>query len=241
MLGGIDAIHHENFWKCENQTEVLDRIRSACEQSEYTLTKDLQSLGTSIGEYDSDPALQSVYFADAPKLSARIRQDFFFNAPNPLDALRANLDEFWGRGCTVARDELGHMLPAVVRRWIAGGSANPHIDACDIPALRHLQIQRRIGTNIYLAVPPDGCGGEIEFWGRIRTESEYNSYKREDYGLDRAVLGEPLAVLKPQSGDLLMFDASQVHAVAALTEPDRVSLACFVGYSSTDRPLMVFA
>lgn len=239
--GAIDAICVPEYWSPPDPANTLDRIRSACEKSQYTLTDDLQSLGTSIGEYDNDSSLKTQYFAAAKTLSARVRMDFFADAPNPLDKLRATLDEFWPNGCNVARDEPGHMLPAVVRRWVAGGQANPHIDATSIPALSHLGLQRRIGTNIYLSVPPLGAGGNIEFWGRVQNESEYARVKRADYGLERNLLGPPLATVRPEAGMLLMFDASQVHAVTPLESPDRISLACFVGVRREDQPLVVFA
>lgn len=241
LHGDLDIIHVAQFWQTYNSQDVLGRIRAACAVSAYTLTEDLQSLGTSIGEYDKDPGLRDHYFASAKQLTERVRNEFFWGHANPLDNLRAQLDEFWYQGSTVARDEGGHMLPAVVRRWVKGGLAHPHIDACRIPALSHLKITRRIGTNIYLAVPPSGNGGEIEFWGRVTDERTYQAVMREDYGLERKLVGEPKLKLAPGVGDLIMFDASQVHAVTKLTAPDRITLACFIGYSGEGAPLRIFA
>jgi hypothetical protein len=72
-------------------------------------------------------------------------------------------------------------------------------------------------------------------------EAEYASRRRQDYGLDRATLGEPHFSIRPRQGDLLMFDAARVHGVRRVDRGSRVTAACFLGVSGPDQPLAVFA
>ena len=132
------------------------------------------------------------------------------------------------------------MLPGIVRRWPRGGQANPHIDQRQNGVLDHLGLSRRIGINVYLQVPNTDGGGAIEFWQRM-DEPTYLAHKRADYGLDRELLGPPSSSLVPEQGDLIMFDASVVHAVAPVRSGARITAALFAGYRSDELPLALFA
>ncbi|MEU6021615.1 2OG-Fe(II) oxygenase [Micromonospora sp. NPDC048871] len=220
---------------------VLPAVVRVCEASRYTLTGDFQSIGTSIGEAGESTANEDRYMATAAETTELIRREVFAGRLSPLDDLRLRLDETWPDGATVARHEGRMMLPGIIRRWPAGGHANPHIDQRAIPLLAAHRLRRRIGTNIYLEVPPPDNGGEVEFWTLWTDEGSYDAHRRSDYGLDRADLGEPHWSCAPRQGDLLMFDAARVHGVRRVDQGSRVSAACFVGVPSPGEPLVVFA
>ncbi|MGR6321761.1 2OG-Fe(II) oxygenase [Micromonospora soli] len=239
--GDLDAIWVRGFHSPERCRAVLPRVVAACERSHYTLTADFQSIGTSIGEAAESAAGERRYLDTAAETRDLIRDVIFAGRLSPLDELRLRLDELWPDGATVARHEGRPMLPGIIRRWPAGGHANPHIDQRAIPLLADQHLQRRIGTNVYLEVPPGGSGGHVDFWGRWTDEDEYDSRRRADYGLDRGALGEPHWSCEPTQGDLLMFDAARVHSVRRVDRGARATAACFVGVRAPGQPLVLFA
>jgi hypothetical protein len=241
-VGEIDVIWHRAFYPAEACLAALPRITAACKDAQYTLTADLQSIGTSSGEAAESQANRERYLDTAAATTRAIRDGLFRGVLSPPDRLRLLIDEYWPHGASVAHDAASgrQLLPAILRRWPSGGHANPHIDQNDTSLITHLKIARRIGTNVYLEVPPGAHGGEIEFWSRIN-EADYLKIKRGDYGLDRSTLGEPAYSLLPAQGDLVMFDASIIHGVARVARGSRVTAACFLGYVSPSSPMVIFA
>ncbi|MFI5836346.1 2OG-Fe(II) oxygenase [Micromonospora sp. NPDC051300] len=239
--GTLDAIWVRGFHPLPACRVVLPRVVKACERARYTLTGDFQSIGTSIGEAAESPAHERRYLETAADTLALVREEIFAGRLSPLDELRLRLDEMWPAGATVARHDGRLMLPGVIRRWPAGGHANPHIDQRAIPLLAAHGLRRRIGTNVYLEVPPRGNGGQVDFWSLWSDEGTYDARRRTDYGLDREQLGEPHWSCEPGQGDLLMFDAARVHGVRRVAQGSRVTAACFVGVRDADRPLVLFA
>ena len=206
-----------------------------------TLTADLQSLGTSIGEATESDVNAGRYIKTAPDTISLIRYGIFADRKSPCDVIRLLADEYWSSGAMVGKHNGMTMLSSIIRRWPKGGHANPHIDQREIPLLAQYALTKRIGVNVYLETPDGDCGGEIEFWYKFTDESGYLAQKREDYGLDRDRLGEPLCTIHPEQGDLLMFDAARVHGVRKVERGSRVTAACFLGVRAEDEPLVVFA
>jgi hypothetical protein len=132
------------------------------------------------------------------------------------------------------------MLAGIVRRWPQGGYARPHIDQRENGVLDHLDLELRIGANVYLEVPAADAGGELQFWERIN-ERAYAAMRRADYGLDPNLLGPPAQSLRPRQGDLVMFDTSMIHGVVRVLSGSRVTAGMFVGYAGEERPLTLFA
>ncbi len=239
--GKLDIVWHRGFYGVDVCEAVLPAIRQACDASEYSLTSDLQSLGTSMGEAEQSPTHEEEYFLTAPQTRESIRAQLFRPYLSPIDTVRLLADEAWPAGATIARQGARPMLSGIVRRWVEGGHANPHIDQRELPILASLSLQRRIAINVYLATPPPGLGGDIEFWGKIESESEYERMKRTDYGVDRNKLGDPTFVITPRQGDLVAFDAARLHGVRGVKSGERVTAACFLGVRDTNHPLYQFA
>jgi 2OG-Fe(II) oxygenase superfamily len=239
--GDIDLIWHREFYSVYDCEAVLPAIVDECEAAHYTLTTDLQSLGTSIGEATESAANTERYLATAAETTSLIRHRIFDGRTSPGDAIRLLADEWWPGGAMVGRSGGRQMLPGIIRRWPTGGHANPHIDQRSIPLLEPYALRRRLGVNVYLEVPPAGSGGEIEFWHMFEDETEYVSIRRPDYGLDRESLGEPLAAILPGQGDLVVFNAARLHGVRAVDSGSRVTAACFLGVRTADQPIVVFA
>jgi 2OG-Fe(II) oxygenase superfamily len=241
ISGDIGVVWHRGFFPPAECRRALPAIVSECERANYTLTGDFQSIGTSMGEASESANNAIRYIETARQTNEVIRNHIFAQRLSPIDSLRLILDELWPAGATVGRFEGRLMLPGIIRRWPTGGHANPHIDQRDTPLLRHYELRCRIGANIYLEVPPRGKGGQVDFWTLYDDEAAYDVNKREDYGLDRAQLGEPLWSAVPDQGDLLMFNARRVHGVRRVDSGSRVTAACFLGFRDDDDPLVLFA
>jgi hypothetical protein len=239
--GEIEYIHHPAFFSTSSCGRALPHIAAACDAASYTLTADLQSLGTSIGEATESAENQKRYLATAPATTRQIREHIFGELLSPGDLIKLSADELWPTGATLARYDGQNMLPSIIRRWTAGGHANPHIDQREIPLIEAYDLSMRIGVNIYLEVPPPGAGGELDFWGKYREEHAYRSIKRFDYGVDRESLGDPHYTLIPEQGDAIFFDAARMHGVRHVSTGSRVTAACFLGVRSVEFPLIVFA
>lgn len=240
--GEIELIWHRGFYPAEFCDEALPRIVRHCEGSWSTLAADYQVIGVGLGEAVETADGERRYLATAAKTTALIRNVIFAGRPSPCDLLRLQLDELWPAGASVARSKGRMLLPSIVRRWPAGGHANPHIDQRDgVELLAEYHLSRRLGANIYVEVPPPGFGGEIDFWEICEREEEYRSARRPDYGLDRDQLGAPLCSISPGKGDLLIFDAARIHGVRAVDQGSRVTAACFIGVQEVNAPLLVFA
>ena len=73
ILGELEVIWHKGFFPASVAAEAVPRIELACEAANYTMTSDLQSLGTSIGEAAESEENCSRYFATAQRTTALIR------------------------------------------------------------------------------------------------------------------------------------------------------------------------
>ncbi|MEU7054651.1 2OG-Fe(II) oxygenase [Streptomyces sp. NPDC046197] len=240
--GELDLIRCRAYCPPETYAVARPRIQAACDLSTYTLTQDLQCVGVSIGEANESAEKAKQYVAEAAATTALIRETLFAGVVSPMDRLLAQLDDVWPRGAGIALSGGEPVLPNVIRRWTAGGQANPHIDQRNSEILGDYVFRRRLGVNVYLEVPPEGGGGDLELWDAlVEDELEYRARRRRDYGLNRADLDAPDWVVHPSDGDLFIFDASRVHGVRALSRGRRVTMACFLGVRGTEDPLALFA
>lgn len=239
--GDLVGIWHKAYCEASHCQATLRAIRLLAACDDYSLTDDLQCIGTSIGEAHASAEKECEYFDEAANTTRLVRDVVFSGNLSPLDRLRLELDELWPAGSSLARRDRRPMLPGVIRRWPPGGTANPHMDRKNIKLLRHLGLTRRIAANIYLKSPPDRQGGLLELWDLQFTERDYEALKRSDYGLDRERIGPPARMIHPGMGDLVLFDAARIHGVEGIKSGERVAIACFIGVRDLDDPLCIFA
>ncbi|HEY2725290.1 MAG TPA: 2OG-Fe(II) oxygenase [Pseudonocardiaceae bacterium] len=237
--GTIAAIHQKGFWSCADPAGLLARIDELCESSRYELTRDFASVGVSVGDAEVSPERAELYFSTALHTINDLRTAFSA-VGFPGDTLRAVVDELWPYGATVGRVNGRSMLPLNVRKWSVGESARPHIDQCESPLVRALGLRKRIGMNLYVQAPASGSGGELDFWGIPNSACSYHESRHGSYGIERDALGEPLHVVRPEQGDLVLFDAARLHGVRRIDAGCRVTVAGFLGVRADRQPLVVF-
>lgn len=239
VSGGIDAIHQRGFWACAEPEVVAQRIEMLCEETRYTLTRDFSSVGVSVGDASESLDREELYLATALHTSNQLREAFG-KSGFPGDKMRAVIDELWPAGALAGRIRGCLMLPMNVRKWGRGDLARPHIDQCRSLLMKSLRLKMRLGVNIYVDAPPEGGGGELDFWGFPTNEDSYEAVRKGSYGVERQELGEPHETLRPIAGDLILFDAARLHGVRRVESGSRVTVAGFLGVRGDGEPLVVF-
>ena len=235
----ITAIVLDRLLSDQECDAMAARVRPLTETSTYRWSTDLTVLGTSIGEAHESPEAEARYFELAPSTIELYRQ-VVFPGGSPIGKVVEQLSRVWAGGSYVPAKNGRTFLPEIVRRWRTGGGAHPHIDQCHTALLSPLGLRGRIGLNVYLQMPSEG--GAVEFWERSFTDEEYVRLKRQDYGLDRSLLGAPDLRLRPDKGQAVIFRAWEPHAVEPLRgEGDRITNAAFFGIPDASAAAAVFA
>ena len=156
----------------------------------------------------------------------------------PIDALRLLLDEVWAPGAGLARFDGKPTFAGVCRVVAAECSqlfgAQPHFDM--IPR-SIVALDAQLSANVYLELPD--TGGELELWPQVALgEAEVAALSG---AVDiRSRLPAPFLV-KPEIGDLLLFDTRRPHAVRPFPKGRRCSIQAFVGVEASSRRLLVWS
>jgi 2OG-Fe(II) oxygenase superfamily len=141
----------------------------------------------------------------------------------PIDKLRLELDEQFDEGASVASFQGRKMLTGIARITRAASShlsaEQPHFDA--LPE-KYARLDAQLAANIYLQVP--GAGGELEIWDVPPLHPM--SQVPDDW---RAMLPGSIKI-RPQQGELIIFNCRRPHAVGEFTGTDRVTAQTFIGW-----------
>ena len=106
-------------------------------------------------------------------------------------------------------------------------------------SFRAHSLKCQIACNVYLSMPLQG--GELWIWNREIGEKEFDAMRGSSYGIEPKLLGEPSIVLKPEAGDMIMFNSRLMHAVSTGNDGPRLSISCFVGFRSQSSPLTLWS
>lgn len=154
-------------------------------------------------------------------------------ALSPIDALRLELDELWPAGARLASFEGEKMFFGIGRVMSADTSVRsedaPHID--ELPS-SIFPLAGQFAANIYLSMP--NIGGELELWhsfGRLSGGTLLPSGRPSDVAD---------ITIKPEVGELVIFNAWRLHAIRRFDSGTRSSLQGFIGCVTTSEPLMLW-
>ena len=234
LNGNMLALRVSGFIPASSAVEIADRLVGHWSLSRYRNTPELVRVGESHYEtHDDDgsvnPAALDAYLARADTLMDGIREAC---APHqsPMDILWQQLDEEFG--IERARIEGREMFAGICRVFPEGTELLPHNDRLsrDAPGLRlGAELVGQLAANIYLRVPRQG--GELELWDLRPSEDQLAAWHAQgsEYGVDRALIRTSDLALRPAPGDLLIIDATRLHAVARQVHGSRVNLSCFFG------------
>jgi hypothetical protein len=240
--GEVQAIHIPNYYPQDLSALMAQRLINHPLFGHYVNAPDIGRIGMAYFETTASEHLHQKYYEQANEAIQLVR-DIFHPYVSPLDLLRLQLQELWAQGANIENIEGQHMFVGLTRVFQDGAGALPHQDclAWDAPGNeRATELLSQLTANIYLSTSE--IGGEVELWKQRLSLEEYDSLRFENqYGLDRAKLPLPDVTIKPQVGDLILFNASNLHAVSAARGGQRVTLSMFIGYRGEDRPLSYYS
>ncbi|MCT7960711.1 2OG-Fe(II) oxygenase [Laspinema sp. D1] len=195
-------------------------------------------VGTAYFEIENDSYRRELYYAQAIHDIQALRE-MFRPHWSPIDQLRLDLEEIWPGGANLENIEGWLMFVGLGRVMENNAGILPHQDILrrDAPpnCQRASELKTQLAANIYLQTSQ---GGELEIWRRKVTDQEYEALRIPgSYGLDRMRLGPPDLTIKPEMGDLILFDSTNIHAVAPANAGVRVTISCFIGYRGDEKPL----
>lgn len=161
---------------------------------------------------------------------------------SPIDSLRCLLDEAWIPGSMLQTLGQRKMFAGLSRMVKPGTTFLAHHDifendAPGAPEARGLLAQ--FAANVYIRMPE--TGGELLMWRREIPTPAFDAMRGADYGVPVQSLGPPDLALRPEPGDLLIFNSRKMHAVAPGTGCNRLALSCFIGYRGPQDPLSVWS
>ena len=178
-----------------------------------------------------DDNLIGQYYAAAKENISRIR---LYSKPaiTPIDKLRLELDENYTHGAMVADYQHKKMLAGIGRVSHADMSYMsedpPHFDA--LPK-RFAELSGQFAANIYLKVP--GTGGELEIWDVPPLAPLFSAPDNWRAQLPQSI------VIKPNVGDLIIFNCRRPHAIRSFKGEPRVTMQVFIGYKE-NQPLKLW-
>ncbi|MGH8811843.1 MAG: 2OG-Fe(II) oxygenase [Advenella sp.] len=186
------------------------------------------------------PLLEN-YFDEAFENIEELRRRCFPYA-SPIDLLRCKRDEVWPAGAhleTLYGRKMYVGLSRVVRPDVTF-LAHHDIFAKDAPDSFHAHsLLSQLAANVYLLMPTKG--GAIQIWDQQLPPAEFDAMRGNSYGIDPALLGTPTLEVRPNEGDLILFNSRCMHAVTPGSEKLRLSLSCFIGYRSPAMPLTLWS
>lgn len=197
----------------------------------------VRRIGMAYYETEHQPPLIEEYFRVAAPMQEQMRKACE-PVGSPLDTLRCRLDELWPAGAQL-QTLFGRKMFVGLSRMVEPGTtflAHHDIFSDDAPGMPESEsLKAQFGANIYVQMPERG--GELLMWHRNLGKQEFDERRRGEYGIEIGELPPPDLVLKPGTGDLLIFDARKVHAVASPQDDSRLAFSCFIGYRGDDQPL----
>ncbi len=148
---------------------------------------------------------------------------------SPIDRLRVELDDNWLDGANLANFEGKKMFVGIGRimqpEFSHLSELQPHWDS--VPT-QYAKLLKQFSANIYVSVPRKG--GELEIWDvpPIPTSVIHEHDPDRNW---RAELPESLKI-KPEKGDLLLFNTRRPHAIGRFHQGSRITAQCFIGINT---------
>lgn len=233
----------------DNKTQIV-RIknyidRNACKSISMSLRKQgyndylnapsVGRIGMSYFETGMKEDVINHYFDTAQK-NINILRNSCYPFPYPIDIFRCMVDEQWSKGCTLQTLYNKKMFVGLSRCMKPG-----------IPLLaRHApntpeadSLISQFGVNVYVDVPE--TGGDFAMWLDEISDREFLERRGSKYGMSIEPLGEPDFSIKPENGDLILFNARKLHAVLPGEGSDRLTISAFLGYRGDDLPLTIWS
>ncbi|MFN7881997.1 MAG: 2OG-Fe(II) oxygenase [bacterium] len=203
----------------------------------YINVDNVRRIGMAYYETEHEKSLIEQYFSVARGNLEQLRAACD-PVGSPMDTVRCLLDEVWPAGANL-QTLFGRKMFVGLSRMVEPNTtflAHHDIFADDAPGMSESEsVISQFGANVYVQVPENG--GELLMWHRNMSIAEFDELRAGEYGIHIDDLPPPDVVLKPGVGDLLIFDAHKLHAVASPKDKARLALSFFIAYRGDDQPL----
>lgn len=232
------AISVKQFFPSELCKEVSKKIFS--EKYEYYdyAQQSVGRYGMSFSEIANETKFNEYYKRSVNEIE--VIRSIFHPFLSPIDHLRLRLDELWPVGAKIEQVHKNQkMFVGLLRVIDPNKIVYPHQDMiawnayqCEKNAVK---IQKQLAANIYFQVPKNG--GELELWDfGIKKMSVYNKLAGDSYGINKDKLPSPTLTLKPEEGELILFNPQNLHCILPGSS-HRLTQSCFIGYRNNKNSL----
>jgi hypothetical protein len=208
----------------------------------YVNAVNIGRVGMAFYEVQEDPVRMEEYYRMAKINNKRIKETFFPYV-SPIDMLMIDLNKVWDAGCKIENLHGDNMFVGLLRVLDENAPIHPHQDVLRRDArtaINAYTLKNQLAANIYLNMPEEG--GELQLWNYGCSDEEYkNLLTPGDYYVDRSKLEEPVITIRPEAGELVLFNPMRYHAVTAGKSAKRVSVSCFIGYRGEYNPLTLWS
>jgi hypothetical protein len=240
--GRTPAIRLKNFCSAAVRKTMLDTFMSDNEQATHPAAYDAGwSIGLSVSAALRSAEYAAQYLDEEERVRAKIR-GASGDAASPLDKLTAELFGAWPHGVSGSSfPGLGRMHTATVRALKANVDLLAHTIDLGLKQFAGWpeffgKLRAVFSCNLYLQCRAPG--GQLLLYLRRLPEDEIARLKGDGYGIPLELLGEPAVILQPEEGEVIIFESTKLHGVAASEHP-RVTMGGFIFIPKSETPIMM--
>ncbi len=234
--GKVHAVRIKNYLSRELSRKLAEKIVTPG-YDHYINAPSIGRIGMAFYEAENKPELLETYFSQARSHVDDLRHRCLPYA-SPIDKFRCEIDEAWPAGAHL-ESLYGKKMYVGLSRVVEPGVyflAHHDILEKDAPdSYRARSLKAQFACNVYIDMPDEG--GELEVWEKEIDPAGFDEMRGSSYGISPELLGRPALRLKPEIGELILFNSKKMHAVAPSINGHRLSVSCFVGYRGDHEPL----
>lgn len=234
--GELLAIRIKNYLPLDISRKLTDKIMTPGYEH-YINAPSIGRIGMAFYEAENKAELLDKYFTLSKNNIDDLRKRCLPYA-SPIDTIRCELDEAWPAGAHL-ESLYGKKMYIGLSRVVEPNVyflAHHDIFSKDAPDLfKSHSLQAQFACNVYLNMPD--IGGELEIWDKEMPPEEFDEMRESSYGIDPKILGAPSLTIKPECGELILFNSRKMHAVTPSVDQTRLSVSCFIGYRGDHMPL----
>ena len=234
----ILAVVIRNFYPADIAHKIAEKIMACPNRGYYNRESELARIGMAHFEVDSIESNQR-YHDFAVEWIQDLRS-MFKPYLSPIDKLRLTLEEMWPSGAALQTLNGLKCFVGICRILDPMITINPHYDRLDRDYCTDIEQANRLlgqlSANIYLQIPDKG--GELELWIEDQNSKKIQALNKDGYfGIELEKMGVPEFSIRPNPGDLIIFNTRLYHGIRSGEGNSRISIGTFIGYAGDQLPL----